>query len=280
LARFKFLKKLLRSQPHVAVLTFEGVIGGRGGVGRSQGITMAAMKDAIDRAFALPRLKAVVLCINSPGGSPVQSELLTRYITLKRGKKKIPVLAFIEDVAASGGYWVACAADTIYAASNAIVGSIGVISAGFGVPELLKNYGIERRVYSQGANKSLLDPFLPERKEDVAILLEIQKEVHANFISHVQKARAGKLQEDANLFSGRIWSAKKAMELGLVDGLTDMYSELHERFGDKIRVVSCSKPKGWLSRKLGVEIAALPTACVDAVWAWCEERVLRSRCGG
>jgi signal peptide peptidase SppA len=168
-------------------------------------------------------------------------------------EKEMPVLTFTEDVAASGGYWLACAGDEIYASASSVVGSIGVISAGFGFVDALKRLGIERRVYTQGDRKSILDPFQEEKKEDVQLLLDVQKDVHEAFVELVSARREGKinLRQKKTLFSGQFWNGKRAVELGLVDQLGDMYSDCREKYGKKVNFVKLSKPKSWLKRKLG-----------------------------
>jgi serine protease SohB len=191
---------------------------------------------------------AVALEINSPGGSPVQSSLIGARIRRLAEEKKIPVIAFVEDVAASGGYWLAAAADEIYADPSSVVGSIGVISAGFGLQGLLEKNGVERRVYTAGNSKSMLDPFRPEQPEDVARLKELLEDIHVNFKEHVSARRMGKLVEDRDLFTGEIWLARKAVEVGLIDGIGHILPHLQERFGKKVRLQRYGSKKGFLSR--------------------------------
>jgi signal peptide peptidase SppA len=235
----------------------------------------------IERAFKLPRLEAVALTINSPGGSPVQSALIAGRIRALAEEKNIPVVAFAEDVAASGGYWLACAADEIFAHESSIVGSIGVISAGFGFPALLERLGVERRVHTAGARKTMLDPFRSEDPKDVARLEVIQTDVHESFQDYVRQRRGERLTgEEADLFSGEFWTGRRALELGLVDALGDLRQVMRERYGEKVRLrlIDGARPR-WRPR-LSVEVpapdlAASAAALVDAF----EERALWARYG-
>ena len=222
--------------PRVSVLSLHGVIAA--GADRfRRGLNLSAMEKAVATAFSLSGVRMVALLINSPGGSPVQSRLLHDRIRAHAAESKIPVIAFAEDVAASGGYMLALAADEIYASSSSIVGSIGVISAGFGFPGLLRKLGVERRVYAAGDNKSTLDPFKPENPEDIDRLKAIQRDVHDEFIDLVRTRRKGRLNgDDADLFSGAFWSGRQAVSLGLVDGVADMRTLLRDRFGEKVRL--------------------------------------------
>lgn len=265
--------------PVVAVLRLSGVIGGIGPVRR--GLSLASQAHLIERAFKLPRLKAVALTINSPGGSPVQSALIAGRIRALAEEKNIPVVAFAEDVAASGGYWLACAADEIFAHESSIVGSIGVISAGFGFPALLERLGVERRVHTAGARKTMLDPFRSEDPKDVARLQTIQTDVHESFQDYVRQRRGERLTgEEADLFSGEFWTGRRALELGLVDALGDLRQVMRERYGEKVRLrlIDGARPR-WRPR-LSVEVpapdlAASAAALVGAV----EERALWARYG-
>jgi signal peptide peptidase SppA len=202
----------LRGTPVVAVVRLAGVIGSLGPW--RGGLSLAGLAGTLERAFALGGIKAVALAINSPGGSPVQSSLIAARIRALASEKKLPVFAFAEDVAASGGYWLATAGDEIYADESSIVGSIGVISAGFGFPELLQRLGVERRVHTAGVRKSMLDPFRPESPEDVARLEALQGEIHDSFKAHVRERRGARLKaDDDTLFSGEFWSGKRALPL-------------------------------------------------------------------
>ncbi len=234
----------LFAHPSVAVVRLAGVIGGRG----PSGLNDESIGPAIEKAFSRGKPVAVALEISSPGGSPVQSSLIGARIRRLSEEKNIPVLAFVEDVAASGGYWLAAAADEIYADPSSVVGSIGVISASFGVNELISRHGIERRVYTAGQSKSMLDPFRPEKQEDVERLKTLLNDIHTNFIDHVKERRGDKLPPDTDLFTGEIWLAKRATELGLIDGIGHMRPMLKERFGDKVKFTRYGSKKGLLSR--------------------------------
>ena len=240
-----------KDAPLVPVLRLAGVIGRVGPV-RGGSITLANMERAIDRAFAPRRLAAVALSVNSPGGSPVQSALIAKRIRARADERGVPVLSFAEDVAASGGYWLACAGDEIFADENSIVGSIGVIAAGFGFADLIARHGVERRVHTAGERKGMLDPFRPENPEEVERLLAVQRDMHESFISHVRARRGLRLKgEDDMLFSGEFWSGRRAIELGLVDGLGDLRGVLRERFGDRVRIRPVAVRRG-LRRRLGL----------------------------
>ena len=228
----------------VSVLRLSGMIS-NGARGQINDQTFAPV---IERAFEKGNPSAVALVINSPGGSPVQSSLIAARIRRLSEEKNIPVLAFVEDVAASGGYWIAIAADEIFVDANSIVGSIGVISAGFGLHDLIARYGVERRVYTAGTSKSTLDPFQPEKTEDVERLKSMLEEVHETFKIHVSNRRGAKLSQNEDLFTGAFWTGQKAIELGLVDQLGHSDAVLKARFGDKVRVKTYGPKKSWASR--------------------------------
>ena len=237
--------------PVVGVLRLGGIIGGLGPL--RSGMTLAALETAIERAFKLPRLEAVALSINSPGGSAAQSDLICRRIRDLAEEKGVPVFAFCEDVAASGGYWLACAADEIYVRETSIVGSIGVISAGFGFAELLQRWGIERRLHTAGDKKSMLDPFQAEKPKDVARLKGIQKELHETFQDLVRERRGPRLKGgDKALFSGEFWTGAKAVELGLVDGIGELRQTLRARYGDKVVLKRVDGERPWWRRRFGI----------------------------
>jgi serine protease SohB len=236
--------------PVVTVLRLHGVIGRVGPVG--SGLTLSKLEKSIDRAFSARHLKTVALSVNSPGGSPVQSAMIARRIRELADAKNIPVVAFAEDVAASGGYWLACAADEIFADANSIVGSIGVISAGFGFPDALDRLGIERRVHSAGRRKGMFDPFRPESPEDVARLKSIQADMHESFKQQVRDRRSDKLSApEGELFEGDVWTGSQALSLGLVDGLGDLRSVMRRLFGERVKIRTISPPGGVLRRWLG-----------------------------
>ncbi|MCX7566884.1 S49 family peptidase [Sulfitobacter sp. F26169L] len=234
----------LKSDPTVAVIRLSGMIGttGRGA------LNDASLGPVIEKAFSKGKPAAVALEINSPGGSPVQSSLIGARIRRLADEKNIPVLAFVEDVAASGGYWLAAAADEIYADTSSVVGSIGVISAGFGLHELMAKNGVERRVYTAGESKSMLDPFQPEKPEDIARLKELLEDIHVNFKEHVTERRVGKLTAERDLFTGDIWLGRKAIEVGLVDGIGHLKPHLQKRFGEKVKLRRYGVKKGLFSR--------------------------------
>jgi signal peptide peptidase SppA len=270
-------------RPFVPVLRFQGPIGMATPL--RPGLTLAAYANAIDKAFSVSKLPAVAVIVNSPGGSPVQSNLLFKRIRQMATERKKRVYVFCEDVAASGGYFLAIAGDEIYADPSSIVGSIGVVSRSFGFVDLLEKIGVERRVYTAGANKNQLDPFLPEDSDDVARLKSIQQDVHDIFIGLVKERRLGKLKApDSELFSGAFWSAAKAVEFGLVDGIADIRSKMQAVFGEKIRlrVIEAEKP-GLLGRlrrspgAIGVHPPAL--AFADDLVSAVETRTLWSRFG-
>jgi serine protease SohB len=219
--------------PVVPVVRVSGVIGFSTPL--KPGVTVASMARPLDRAFNTRHARAVALVINSPGGSPVQSHLIYRRIRQLAEEKKLPVIAFVEDVGASGGYMVACAADEIVCDLSSIVGSIGVVGGSFGFPKLMERLGIERRLYTAGEHKAMLDPFLPENSEDVERLKALQREIHQSFIGLVKRSRGARLTgPEKTLFSGEYWSGPKAIELGLADGIGDVRSTLRQRFGDEV----------------------------------------------
>ena len=278
IARFK------QPPPVVGVLRLSGIIGGLGPL--RSGMTLAALETLIERAFKLPRLEAVALAINSPGGSPTQSDLICRRIRDLAEEKDVQVFAFCEDVAASGGYWLACAADEIYARETSIVGSIGVISAGFGFPELLQRWGVERRVHTAGDRKALLDPFQAEKPKDVARLKGLQKELHEIFQDLVRERRGARLKDgDKTLFSGEFWTGAKAVELGLIDGIGELRQTLRARYGDKVVLKRVDGARPWWRRRLGVaglgpgSRAPGPEDWVAGLLAAVEERAHWSRFG-
>nr|WP_209880176.1 S49 family peptidase [Azospirillum soli] len=272
--------------PIVSVLRLTGVIGQLGPL--RHGLTLAGSAPLIERAFALKKQAAVALIVNSPGGSPVQSALIAKRIRDLATEKNVPVFAFCEDAAASGGYWLACAADEIWADESSILGSIGVVSSGFGAHEFIQRHGIERRLYTAGDKKVLLDPFAPEREDGVAHLKAIQTDIHDAFKAMVRDRRGGRLNApDEVLFSGAFWAGRKALEMGLIDGIGDLRTILRGRFGEKVRLRVVQEDRRWF-RRVGLRVGApaldsaldslaseLPGAALAAV----EERALWSRYG-
>lgn len=220
----------------VAVLRLQGAIGvaGRGGPGLSD----AALAPLLERAFKRRKPAAVALALNSPGGSPVQSSLICARIRRLAEEREIPVHAFVEDVAASGGYWLATAADYIWADDSSVLGSIGVISSGFGFAELIQRHGIERRVHTAGRSKSMLDPFRPETPEDVARLNRLLGPIHDAFKQQVLARRGNRLPQDSDLFTGEIWTGREAVELGLADGIAHLVPKMRELYGKEVRFLT------------------------------------------
>ncbi|MGE3830032.1 MAG: S49 family peptidase [Parvibaculaceae bacterium] len=274
-----FLQRLIprrwRSDtPLVHVVRLNGAIGV--GTPLRPALTLDSIEQTLSRAFSRRGIKAVAIAINSPGGSPVQSSLIHDRIRALAAKHKVPVFVFCEDVAASGGYWLACAGDEIYADASSIVGSIGVIAAGFGFVEAIGKLGIERRVHTAGESKSILDPFQPEKKEDVERLLTLQGAIHDEFKALVRQRRQGKLKADEkDLFSGAFWAGRKALELGLVDGIGHLEDVLRARFGEKTEFRTITRPRGWGLRRLGFSGAEQAAGLIDAM----ETRALWARFG-
>jgi signal peptide peptidase SppA len=254
---FSFFKKIIKGifsyfkdKRTVSHIRLSGVIGNVGKF--KQGIDFSSQQEIIKKAFSVEKIEAVAISINSPGGSPVQSHLIYSYVRKMAKEKNVKVLVFAEDVAASGGYLIACAGDEIYANSSSIIGSIGVIYSSFGLQELIKKAGIQRRIYTAGKNKSTLDPFVDEKKEDIERLKKIQLDLHADFIKVVEESRSSKLKKEENtdLFTGEFWSGSKSKELGLIDNLGNADEILKEKFGEDVVIKKFEKPKGWFSKKI------------------------------
>ena len=240
-------KRLRGDTPVVPVVRLSGVIGISTPL--KSGLTLANVARPLERAFGMRRAQAVALVINSPGGSPVQSHLIYRRIRELAAESKRPVIAFAEDVAASGGYMIACAADEIICDPSSIVGSIGVVGGSFGFAKLMDKLGIERRLYTSGEHKAMLDPFLPENPEDVEKLKAVQREIHEGFIDLVKGSRGARLKGPENtLFSGEYWTGNTAIELGLADGIGDLRTTLRERFGDDVITPLIAPARGWFGR--------------------------------
>jgi signal peptide peptidase SppA len=271
------VERLWRRGPVVSVVRFEGVIMPRL---RRNTISLASHAAAIERAFRVPGIVAVAIVINSPGGAPAQSALLYRRIRQLAEEKGMPVLAFAEDVAASGGYWLALAGDEIFGEETSLVGSIGVISGGFGLQEVIKRLGIERRLYTAGEQKSLLDPFLPVKPDDIERLTVLQQDIHRAFKEHVRLRRAGRIDAaDERLLSGEVLTGHMAAQRGLIDGIGELREVLRSRFGENVRL-----------RSIGVERRRAPWArlpfvtrdpvdIIDDLANWAEARALWSRFG-
>ncbi|SFV36858.1 S49 family peptidase [Hyphomicrobium facile] len=269
-------------QPVVPVLRFSGPIGMATPL--RPGLSLAAYAGAIEKAFSLSKLPAVAVVINSPGGSPVQSNLIFNRLRQLAAEKEKRVYVFCEDVAASGGYFLAIAGDEIYGDPSSIIGSIGVVSRSFGFVDLLQRLGIERRVYTAGTDKNQLDPFLPENADDISRLKAIQQDVHDVFIGLVKERRLGKLKApDAELFSGAFWSASKAVDFGLIDGITDVRTKMQMLFGDKVKLKVVEPERAGLLSRLrrapGASGLGNGLAFADDLVSAVEERSLWSRFG-
>ena len=268
------LKFLFSKNTNIPTLRLSGVIG-QAGFMRS-GLNIGNLDKLIDKLFADKKSPAVCLIINSPGGSPTQSSLIAEKIIKKSKEKNKKVLTFVEDVAASGGYWLACAGEEIYIDINSILGSIGVISPGFGFVELIKKAGIERRVYTSGKSKSFLDPFKEEKKEDIERLKKIQEQIHDNFISYVKSRRGNKIKDNNynEVFSGLFWVGQKAIDLGLADGIGSINDILKQKFGKKAKIKLIDQKKSFLQKRLSSSLID-----TDTLLEKIEEKALWSRFG-
>jgi serine protease SohB len=243
------LPQRFRAGPVVPVVRLTGLIGVSSPL--RPGLTISSCAKSLERAFGYSGAKAVALVINSPGGSATQSHLIFKRIRALSAEKKLPVIAFIEDAGASGGYMIACAADEIIADESSIVGSIGVVGATFGFDRLIEKIGVERRLYTSGDHKAMLDPFLPENPDDVERLKAIQREIHAFFIDLVKTSRGAKLNgPESDLFSGEYWSGRRALQLGLIDAIGDLRTVLRERFGEKVATPLVSEGRGLFGRRV------------------------------
>jgi signal peptide peptidase SppA len=242
--------RLRRGAAVVPVVRLSGLIGAATPL--RPGMSLAGVARTLERAFAMKHAKAVALVINSPGGSPVQSRQIYLRIRQLAAEKKLPVLVFVEDVAASGGYMIACAGDEIFCDPSSILGSIGVVGGTFGFQDLIKKIGVERRLYTAGAHKAMLDPFLPENPDDVARVKALQREIHALFIALVKESRGGRLKgADDVLFSGEYWAGESSVSFGLADAIGDLRSTLRARYGDKVLTPVVAPPSGMLSGLFG-----------------------------
>ncbi len=268
--------------PVVPVVRLSGAIGISSPL--KPGLTLANVARSLDRAFSTKNIRAVALSINSPGGAAAQSHLIHRRIRALADEKKVPVIAFVEDVAASGGYMIACAADEIVADASSIVGSIGVVGGSFGFNKLIEKIGVERRLYTSGENKAMLDPFLPEKPGDVEKLKALQREIHESFIALVKARRGAKLDSrESALFSGEYWTGQRGRELGLVDAVGDLRSFLRERFGEKVRTPLVAD-RGMFGRRVPGVSRSLDrlwneASLADDMVATLEARALWSRYG-
>jgi signal peptide peptidase SppA len=278
----RFLPKRFRNdKPVIPVVRLSGAIGG-GGPFRS-GLSLATASIPLEKAFSMKKAPAVALVINSPGGSPVQSRLIFKRIRDLAKENEKDVLVFVEDVAASGGYMIALAGDEIFVDPSSIVGSIGVVAAGFGFTEMIKKIGVDRRVYTAGEKKVTLDPFQPEVPEDIEYIKSLQLEIHETFIDMVKSRRGDVLSNDPDLFSGKFWTGRTGVELGLVDAIGDLRGVIKERFGDKAEPKLISAPRGLLGRKAGVGVGLgkgrLLEGIGDELISSVEERAMWMRYG-
>jgi serine protease SohB len=277
-------RRFRRDRPVVPVVRLSGIIGFSTPL--RPGLSLAAIARTLDRAFAVKNARAVALVINSPGGSPVQSHLIFRRIRELADEHKLSVIAFVEDAGASGGYMIACAADEIIADPHSIVGSIGVVGGSFGFDKLIARLGIERRLYTSGEHKAMLDPFLPENPNDVERLKKLQRDIHDDFIALVKTRRGGKLTgPDSDLFTGEYWTGRRALELGLVDGIGDLRGVLRERFGDKVVTPLVTAERGLFGQRIfavgrpEMMSSALPVSLAEDVISALEARAIWARYG-
>ncbi|WP_182085860.1 S49 family peptidase [Aureimonas sp. ME7] len=262
----------------IPVVRMNGVIMSGGSPLRSS-ISLQSVAPLLEKAFAQKKAPAVAILVNSPGGSPVQSRLVFQRIRDLAVEKNKHVIVACEDLAASGGYMIACAGDEIVADPSSVVGSIGVVSGGFGFVDLIKKLGVERRVHTAGQNKATLDPFRPERPEDVEHLKALQLDVHQTFIDLVKARRGPKLSDHPDLFTGLFWSGTRGLELGLVDRLGDLRSVVREKYGDKAKLAVIREKRGLFSRRPGGAAASLVGAGVEAAFGVAEERAMWARFG-
>ena len=278
--RFLLPKRFRAHRPVVPVVRLSGVIGAAFPL--RSGLSLSSCAGSLERAFGMKGIRAVAIAVNSPGGSAVQSHLIFRRIRSLAEERKVPVFMFAEDAAASGGYMIACAGDEIFADPSSVLGSIGVVSAGFGFERLIDRLGVERRVHTAGRNKAMLDPFRPEDPEDVERLKEIQARVHEVFVDLVRARRGTRLRGEAeHLFSGTVWAAADALALGLIDGIGDLRSVLRERFGRKVKIVTVPTGRSSLLSRWFNRSPAIAAGLFDPsdVVAALEERATWSRLG-
>ena len=272
------MRKLMfwrRSRPIVPVVRLSGVISSGSSLGR-RGLSLESVEPQLKKAFSVKQAKAVALIINSPGGSPVQSSLIGQRVRDLASQNDLPVLAFCEDVAASGGYWIAAAADEVFANAASVIGSIGVISAGFGFDKAIARLGVDRRVYTAGNAKMTLDPFQPERTEEVDRLKALQADIHQQFITHIESRRGSRLNGDRDaLFSGAFWTGQTALELGLIDAIGECRQTLLNRFGSETEIMMI-EPKRKL---LPFGVSGMSSRLVEDAAAVAIERAYFSRFG-
>ena len=273
-----FISKFFKGKPSVInVIRLNGVIASGSKFLGSSNLSLESLEKQIERAFAGKKIAGVALIINSPGGSPVQSALISERIIELSKKNNIPVFAFVEDVAASGGYWLACAADEIFVMPASIVGSIGVISAGFGFVEVIKKIGVERRVFSKGENKGMLDPFQPQNSDDVKVITDLQEEIHQQFKDWVSTRRGNRLNvevvKEEGIFEAKIFSGSKACEIGLADSIGELKQVMRERFNEQVVFKEISGRK-----KLGQRLG-LSSSSYSRIIEHIEERIAFAKFG-
>lgn len=278
----RYLPKRFRNEKTVIpVVRLQGAIGSGGPM--KTGLSLASAAISLEKAFSVKKAPAVALVVNSPGGSPVQSRLIYKRIRDLAKENEKDVLVFVEDVAASGGYMIAVAGDEIFVDPSSIVGSIGVVAAGFGFTEMIKKIGIDRRVYTAGKKKVILDPFQPEVEEDIAYLKTLQLEIHETFIDLVKSRRGDVLTDDPDLFTGKFWTGRTAIQLGLVDAIGDLRGVIRDRYGDKAEPKLISAPRGLFGRKGGVGVGLGGGKLIDGLggelMSSVEERALWARFG-
>ncbi len=271
---FNFFKA---KKPKVAVVSLNGVLSHNSSFSGGSTLNIANTENKLKKAFEMKNIKAVAICINSPGGSPVQSDLIFNRIKELAKENEVKLYTFAEEVAASGGYWLLVAGEKIFATKNSIVGSIGVVSSGFGFVDTIKKIGVERRVYTIGKNKSMLDPFKPEKKDDVDFIKNLMGNINENFIEHVKDNRKKKLKaKDDDVFNGKFWLGKEAKDLGLIDEIGDYRSIFKNEFGDDVEFVLIDEPKTWLQRKFGM---FSPKNLIDYLIVKIEEKIKLSQFG-
>jgi signal peptide peptidase SppA len=281
-----FLKRLVpkrfrKTELVIPVVRMHGAIMA-GGSQLRPALNLASYAPLLDKAFGMKEAPAVAISLNSPGGSPVQSRMIYNRIRQLAEEKNKKVLIFVEDVAASGGYMIALAGDEIIADPTSIVGSIGVVSGGFGFPELLKKLGVERRVYTAGQNKAILDPFQPEKEGDIDYLKSLQLEIHNVFIEMVKLRRGSKLKDDPTIFSGLFWTGMRGLDLGLIDGLGDMKDVLRRRYGEKVKLQLVSGGRSLFGKKLpgvGFNAESIAASAASGLAEVAEEKALWARYG-
>ena len=268
----------LNKTPRVATINLSGVIGKDSKL--ELGINFSNQAPLLKKTFETKKISAVAISINSPGGSPVQSELIYNYIRELSKKHKIPVYTFAQDVSASGGYWLLLSGDEIYAHNSSIVGSIGVIFSSFGFVDLIKKIGVDRRIYTEGKNKAILDPFLPEEQANIEILKQAQKDIFDNFKDLVRKHRGEKLtKNEEEIFTGAFWAGKTALDLGLIDGIADMRKKMQEKFGEDVEFIEITSKKSFIKSLISEKSSSLYTEAFSGILNKIEERISFNKFG-